>query len=83
MFTIFIAERKNFVFIKTHKTGTSTTVNILYNFGMTRGLNYAVYPYTHQLWAIEPSRQVNLSHTFKTCLLYSIQVTTLMAVDLQ
>lgn len=49
-------ERKNFVFIKTHKTGTSTTVNILYNFGMTRGLNYAVYPYTHQLWAIEPSR---------------------------
>lgn len=49
-------ERQNFVFIKTHKTGTSTTVNILYNFGMTRGLNYAVYPYTHQLWAIEQSR---------------------------
>jgi len=55
-------ERHDFVFIKTHKTGTSTTVNILYNFGMTRGLNYAVYPYTHQLWAIEQSRLMKGIH---------------------
>lgn len=47
---------KNLVFVKTHKTGTSTTVNILYNFGINHGLNFAIYPYSHQLFAIQPNR---------------------------
>ena len=49
----------NFLFVKTHKTGTSTTVNILYHFGIIHGLNYAVYPYSHQLHLIRPERYVD------------------------
>ena len=48
----------NFVFVKTHKTGTSTTVNILYHFGIINGLNYAIYPYSHQLHLVRPERLV-------------------------
>eukprot|EP00116_Pleurobrachia_bachei_P019455 sb/3479717/ len=48
--------RKNFVFVKTHKTGTSTTVNIWYYFGIKRGLNYAVIPYTHYIYGIPVNR---------------------------
>ena len=51
-------KHNNFVFVKTHKTGTSTTVNILYHFGITHGLNYAVYPYSHQLYLVQPARFV-------------------------
>ena len=51
-------EKQNFVFVKTHKTGTSTMVNVLYHYGMMRGLNYAVYPYTHQLNIIDVKRLV-------------------------
>ena len=53
-------KHKNFVFVKTHKTGTSTTVNILYHFGIIHGLNYAVYPYSHQLHLVQPVRYVAL-----------------------
>ena len=53
-------KHKNFVFVKTHKTGTSTTVNILYNFGINYGLNYAIYPYTHQLYIIKPKYLMKL-----------------------
>ena len=49
-------KRKNIVFVKTHKTGTSTTVNILYQFGIVNGLNFAIYPYSHQLWMIKPHK---------------------------
>ena len=49
-------KQKNLVFVKTHKTGTSTTVNILYNFGIVNELNYALYAYTHQLYKINPER---------------------------
>ena len=51
-------ERRNIVFVKTHKTGTSTFVNILYRFGWLRGLTYAIYPYLHQLGYISKPRFV-------------------------
>ena len=47
---------KNLVFVKTHKTGTSTTVNVLYHFGIVNELDYAIYPYTHQLHSINSAR---------------------------
>lgn len=53
-----VEKHKHLVFVKTHKTGTSTTVNILYHFGITHGLNYAIYPYSHQLHIIRPDRFV-------------------------
>ncbi|XP_039356086.1 galactose-3-O-sulfotransferase 4 isoform X2 [Mauremys reevesii] len=47
--------RRHIVFLKTHKTGSSTIVNLLHRFGETRGLRFALppryqfgYPYPFQ-----------------------------------
>ena len=40
---------KNFLFLKTHKCGTSTLVNMLYLFGIRRRLNFVTNPWSRQL----------------------------------
>jgi hypothetical protein len=40
---------KNFLFLKTHKCGTSTLVNMLYLFGIRRRLNFVTQPWSRQL----------------------------------
>ena len=40
---------KNFLFIKTHKCGTSTLVNMFYLFGIRRRLNFVTQPWSRAL----------------------------------
>ena len=40
---------KNFLFIKTHKCGTSTLVNMFYLFGIRRRLNFVTQPWNRWL----------------------------------
>ena len=40
---------KNFLFIKTHKCGTSTLVNMFYLFGIRRKLNFVTQPWNRWL----------------------------------
>ena len=41
--------RTNFMFVKTHKCGTSTLVNVFYLYGARNKLNFVLNPYTHQI----------------------------------
>ena len=41
--------KKNLMFIKTHKCGTSTLVDVFYLFGVRRKLNFVMFPSSHQL----------------------------------
>ena len=41
--------KKNLMFIKTHKCGTSTLVDVFYLRGVRKRLNFVTYPYQHQL----------------------------------
>ena len=42
-------KENSFLFLKTHKCGTSTLVNMLYLFGIRRRLNFVTNPWTRQL----------------------------------
>ena len=42
--------KKNFMFIKTHKCGTSSLVNVFYLLGVRRRLNFVVQKGEHQLY---------------------------------
>ena len=44
-----ILTKKNLMFIKTHKCGTSTLVDVFYLQGVRKRLNFVMYPYQHQL----------------------------------
>ena len=44
-----ILTKKNLMFIKTHKCGTSTLVDVFYLRGVRKRLNFVMYPYQHQL----------------------------------
>ena len=41
--------KKNLMFVKTHKCGTSTLVDVFYLWGVRRRLNFVLQPYKHQL----------------------------------
>ena len=41
--------KNNLMFIKTHKCGTSTLVDVFYLRGVRKRLNFVMYPYQHQL----------------------------------
>ena len=41
--------KKNLMFIKTHKCGTSTLVDVFYLRGVRKRLNFVMYPYQHQI----------------------------------
>ena len=41
--------KTNILFVKTHKCGTSTLVNMFYLYGIRRKLNFVVAPYQHQI----------------------------------
>ena len=41
--------KKNLMFIKTHKCGTSTLVDVFYLQGVRKRLNFVMYPYQHQI----------------------------------
>ena len=41
--------KMNLMFIKTHKCGTSTLVDVFYLQGVRKRLNFVMYPYQHQL----------------------------------
>ena len=41
--------KNNLMFIKTHKCGTSTLVDVFYLRGVRKRLNFVTYPYQHQL----------------------------------
>ena len=42
-------KENSFLFLKTHKCGTSTLVNMFYLFGIRRRLNFVTNPWTRQL----------------------------------
>ena len=44
-----IEVKRNLMFIKTHKCGTSTLVDVFYLKGVRDRLNFVMHPYTHQL----------------------------------
>ena len=41
--------KKNLMFVKTHKCGTSTLVDVFYLRGVRYKLNFVMHPFTHQL----------------------------------
>ena len=41
--------KMNLMFIKTHKCGTSTLVDVFYLRGVRKRLNFVTYPYQHQI----------------------------------
>lgn len=41
--------KENLMFVKTHKCGTSTLVNLFYLLGIRKRLNFVMHPYTHEL----------------------------------
>ena len=41
--------KKNLMFVKTHKCGTSTLVDVFYLRGVRHRLNFVMHPFTHQL----------------------------------
>ena len=48
----------NLMFLKTHKTGTSTLVNVFYLYGIRRKLNFVLKPYNHWLGEISEDIRV-------------------------
>ena len=42
-------KENSFLFLKTHKCGTSTLVNMFYLFGIRRRLNFVTQPWSRQL----------------------------------
>ena len=44
-----IPVKKNLMFVKTHKCGTSTLVDVFYLRGVRHRLNFVMHPFTHQL----------------------------------
>ena len=50
--------KMNLMFIKTHKCGTSTLVDVFYLRGVRKKLNFVMIPYTHKLSSLT-LRQVN------------------------
>ena len=42
--------KKNFMFVKTHKCGTSTLVDVFYLLGVRRRLNFVLDPHEHKLY---------------------------------
>ena len=51
--THFVSIKKNLMFLKTHKCGTSSLVNIFYLRGVRKKLNFVVQPDQHQLQLTE------------------------------
>ena len=45
--------KKNLMFIKTHKCGTSTLVNVFYLYGVRHRSNFALQPYKHNINSID------------------------------
>jgi hypothetical protein len=43
------SSKKNLMFIKTHKCGTSTLVDVFYLRGVRQRLNFVMHPYRHKL----------------------------------
>ena len=41
--------KKNLMFVKTHKCGTSTLVNVFYLNGVRKKLNFVLNPYAHKI----------------------------------
>ena len=50
--------KSNLFFVKTHKCGTSTMVNIFYLYGIQRKLNFVLTPYWHQLKSLKSDKLV-------------------------
>ena len=44
-----VRPKSNLMFVKTHKCGTSSLVNIFYLYGIRRRLNFSLKPYKHHL----------------------------------
>ena len=55
--THFVSIKKNLMFLKTHKCGTSSLVNIFYLRGVRKKLNFVVQPDQHQLHLAELNLQ--------------------------
>jgi len=50
--------KSNLFFVKTHKCGTSTMVNIFYLYGIQRKLNFVITPYVHALKSLKSHKLV-------------------------
>ena len=68
--------KKNFMFIKTHKCGTSSLVNVFYLLGVRRRLNFVVQKGEHQLYFGANYIKTNGRYTLIQCniFFYSIHL---------
>ena len=54
--TSLFQNKSNLLFVKTHKCGTTTLVNMFYLYGIRRKLNFVMTPYVHQLRSLDSDK---------------------------
>jgi len=60
--TSLFRNKSNLLFVKTHKCGTSTLVNMLFLYGIRRKLNFVLNPYGHQLESLNVDKLIPPRH---------------------